>query len=340
MLNAHLTLKLLLVIQNLQSTVRMMVHSVVLICLAVTSFKVQSQIGNLKAIEVLASTPLFGLGQPREEIASNVQTLSAYDIQNSQAQNLADLMNHNVGSVHINDNQGNPFSVDLNYRGFTASPLLGAPQGLSVYMDGVRMNQPFGDVVNWELIPRGAIQGLTLIPGSNPLFGLNTLGGAISIQTKDGLSAPGNHLHTMVGLNNLFTTEFQTGGSDYSGLNWFFLGSRFSDGGWRDASRSDVTQLFTKVGFKQKDFDIKLTLGLIITLRTLHLNTYMDKTYNTAFVGLADAAEFSNVAPALALSFLDPFFLVCFFSTTLAQMKNFAERLYECPQGQKQKKKK
>ena len=249
-------------IHNLQSTVRMIVHSVVLICLAVTSFKVQSQIRNLEAIEILASTPLSGLGQPREEIASNVQTLSAYDIQNSQAQNLADLMNHNVGSVHINDNQGNPFSVDLNYRGFTASPLLGAPQGLSVYMDGVRMNQPFGDVVNWELIPRGAIQGLTLIPGSNPLFGLNTLGGAISIQTKDGLSAPGNHLQTKVGANNLFAAEFQTGGSDYSGLNWFLLGSRFSDGGWRDASSSDVTQLFTKVGFKQKNVDIKLTLGL------------------------------------------------------------------------------
>ena len=88
--------------------------------------------------------------------------------------------------------QGNPFQPDVNYRGYTASPLLGTPQGLSVYMDGVRLNQPFGDVVSWDLIPRLAIASMTLMPGSNPLFGLNTLGGALSIQTKDGTSNPGH----------------------------------------------------------------------------------------------------------------------------------------------------
>lgn len=84
--------------------------------------------------------------------------------------------------------QGNPFQPDLNFRGFTASPLLGTPQGLSVYMDGVRLNQPFGDVVSWDLIPRSVIGSIALMPGSNALFGLNTLGGALAIQTKDGLN--------------------------------------------------------------------------------------------------------------------------------------------------------
>ena len=71
--------------------------------------------------------------------------------------------------------QGNPLQADLNDRGYTASPLLGTPQGLSVDMDGVRLNQPFGDVVSRDLIPRIAISTATLMPGSYPVFGLNTL---------------------------------------------------------------------------------------------------------------------------------------------------------------------
>jgi outer membrane receptor protein involved in Fe transport len=84
-----------------------------------------------------------------------------------------------------------PYQADVNYRGFTASPLLGTPQGLSVYQDGVSINEPFGDIVNWDLIPRNAIASIDLIPGSNPLFGLNTLGGALAIRTKDGFNNAG-----------------------------------------------------------------------------------------------------------------------------------------------------
>ena len=87
----------------------------------------------------------------------------------------------------------------MNYRGYTASPLLGTPQGLSVYMDGVRLNQPFGEIVSWDLIPRIAISTSSLMPGSNPLFGLNTLGGALSIQTKDGRLAKGTAVQAVYG---------------------------------------------------------------------------------------------------------------------------------------------
>lgn len=77
------------------------------------------------------------------------------------------------------------------HLGYSASPLDGNPQGISVYLDGVRINEPFGDTVRWDLIPSFAVQGMQLVPGSNPLFGLNTLGGAISIQTKSGRTNPG-----------------------------------------------------------------------------------------------------------------------------------------------------
>ena len=91
-----------------------------------------------------------------------------------------------MGSVNVNDTAGNAFQLDVNFRGFTASPALGTPQGLSVFVDGVRVNEVFGDTVNWDLIPEGAIAKIAIVPGSNPVFGLNTLGGALSVTTRDG----------------------------------------------------------------------------------------------------------------------------------------------------------
>ena len=115
--------------------------------------------------------------------------------------------------MYINENQSNPFQPDLNYRGYTASPLLGTPEGISVYLDGVRQNQPLGDVVGWDLIPKIAISEAALIPGSNPVFGLNTLGGAVSLQTKDGLSAPGGSLQLNGGSFGRVTGSGEYGGS-------------------------------------------------------------------------------------------------------------------------------
>ncbi len=80
------------------------------------------------------------------------------------------------------------YKPDLQYRGFTASPLLGLPQGLAVYQNGVRINEVFGDTINWDLIPEGSIHSMNLIGGANPVFGLNTLGGTISIETKNGFN--------------------------------------------------------------------------------------------------------------------------------------------------------
>ncbi|NJD07005.1 MAG: Plug domain-containing protein, partial [Methylococcaceae bacterium] len=132
------------------------------------------------------ASPLEGLVIDKDQIPGNVQTVSAADIKKSQATSLTDLMYTQLQSVNINDYQGNPFQMDVSYRGFSASPQLGTPQGLSVFIDGVRVNEPFGDVVNWDLIPLNAISSLNVMPGSNPLFGQNTLDGALSLRTRNG----------------------------------------------------------------------------------------------------------------------------------------------------------
>lgn len=210
-------------------------------------------------VEVIGTTPLPGVDLRIEDIPAPVQTAIARDVEESGALDLSDFLNQRLNAVHINEIQGNPFQPDVNYRGYTASPLLGTPQGLSVYMDGVRLNQPFGDIVSWDLIPRMAIGSVGLVPGSNPLFGLNTLGGALSIQTKDGRTNPGTTVQAIYGSHVRRAVEFEHGGAKAGGLNWYVAGNLFGENGWRDDSPSDVRQIFGKLGWQHGKTDVTLT---------------------------------------------------------------------------------
>ncbi len=130
----------------------------------------------LDPVEVIGVTPVHGVGLPEAKIPYAVQSASGADLERFQSVDLTDFINRRLGSVNLNAAQNNPLQPDVQYRGFTASPLLGLPQGLAVYQNGVRIQEPFGDTVNWELIPESAIASINLIGGANPLFGLNTLG--------------------------------------------------------------------------------------------------------------------------------------------------------------------
>ena len=202
-----------------------------------------------ESVNVISVAPLPGTMTMKDDVAMNVQTASAKDIQNSGALDLSDFMNRNLGGVYVNNNQENPFQPDLNYRGYTASPLLGTPEGMSVYVDGVRQNQPFGDVVAWDLIPKIAIEDMALVPGSDPVFGLNTLGAAVTVRTKDGRSAPGTSLSVDGGSFGRRSGSIEHGGSNSKGLNWYLAGNWFREDGWRLYSPSQVRQGFGKVGY-------------------------------------------------------------------------------------------
>ncbi len=215
----------------------------------------------LGAIEVVGTTPLSSLGVPIEQIPSNVQTAKGQTLQNQQSLGVADFMNQNLSGVNVNEAQNNPYQPDVNFRGFTASPLLGTPQGLSVYQDGVRINEPFGDTVNWDLIPQNAIAGITLMPGSNPLFGLNTLGGALSIQTKSGEHYPGGGIQASGGSFGRWAVEGEYGGKLDNGVSYFFAGNQFKEQGWRDASPSEVLQGFGKLGWSNEKTDIDVSFS-------------------------------------------------------------------------------
>jgi len=199
---------------------------------------------------VIVTTPMPGTELRAGSLAGPVQAATGAEITASGALDLSDFLNRRMNSVSLNEVQNNPLQPDLNYRGFTASPLLGTPQGLSVYMDGVRLNQPFGDVVSWDLIPRMALASVTLMPGSNPLFGLNTLGGALSLQTKDGRSHPSTTVQATYGNGMRRQFEMEHGGHTATNrLHWYAAGTLFDEDGWRDASPTDVGQGFAKAGW-------------------------------------------------------------------------------------------
>src|SRR5690606_13657474 len=111
----------------------------------------------LAPVEVIGTTPLPGIGLPTEQIPANVQTVKGRALAHQHTPTIADYMAQNMNGVNVNETQNNPFQPNVNFRGFTASPLLGTPQGLSVYQDGVRINEPFGDVVSWDLVPVNAL---------------------------------------------------------------------------------------------------------------------------------------------------------------------------------------
>jgi outer membrane receptor protein involved in Fe transport len=219
-------------------------------------------------VTVVAS-PLPGEKVPIGRIPAPVQVVNGAEVERSGALDLSAFLARRANGVYLNEVQGNPLQADLNYRGYTASPLLGTPQGLSVYMDGVRLNQPFGDVVSWDLVPRIAISTATLMPGSNPLFGLNTLGGSIALQTKNGLAAPGTTVQGTYGSDARRVLEFEHGGHARSSpLHWYLAGSIFDEGGWRADSPSDAGQLFGKLGWVRDGSDVTISAALANTSLT------------------------------------------------------------------------
>src|SRR5262249_41157663 len=154
----------------------------------------------IPAFQVVATTPVTGLGFDRDKVPAMVQTLPAEDFSRVYSPNVVETFVHPIPGVRTNNVQGTEFARNLRYRGYAASPLQGSPQGLAVSMQGIRVNEAFGDTVNWDLIPKVAI-GRSDIWTNNPTFGLNALGGAISFQMKDGFTYSG--------------TEFDASGGSY-----------------------------------------------------------------------------------------------------------------------------
>ncbi|HEX7237168.1 MAG TPA: TonB-dependent receptor [Gammaproteobacteria bacterium] len=218
----------------------------------------------IEVIKVVGVTPLGG-ELDADRIAANVQSASADELREQGALGLADFMKRSMGSVFVNDVQSNPLQPDVQYRGFVGSPLLGLPQGLAVYQDGVRVNEPFGDTVSWALIPESAIENLFVVPGSNPLFGLNTLGGSIAVRTKDGFSAADTRAEVTAGSFGRVGVQGETGGKFSDELGYFVTASLLEEDGWRDHSPTDAQQVFAKLTSRGDSSRVDVSLTRVDT---------------------------------------------------------------------------
>jgi iron complex outermembrane recepter protein len=221
-----------------------------------------AEVFELPRAEVIGTTPLPGLGTALSDVPANVQVFGNRDFARQRALDLTGFLDQNANSVGVGSGQGNPYQQDLNFRGFAASPLLGTPQGIFVFQDGVRINEAFGDVVNWDLLPRSAISTIQLIPGSNPVFGLNTLGGALSVYTKSGAQYPGAAVELSTGSFGRRSAQFEYGGAS-DRIDYFATANVADDSGWAEHNPSRVRQFFGKTGFQddRSDLDVSLTLA-------------------------------------------------------------------------------
>jgi outer membrane receptor protein involved in Fe transport len=222
-----------------------------------------SEAPSLPAVEVVGTSPLPGLGIERNKLPYEVQTATDRRLRESSTLNMTEYMQRNLTGVNVNEVQGSPFQTDVTYRGFRASSLIGAAQGLSVFLDGVRVNEAFGDVINWDMLPEAAFASMTLVPGSNPIYGLNTLGGALAFTTKSGLTHPGFEGEVSFGSFGRKRIDLSYGLKHQDGWHSFIAGTAFDEQGWRDQSEGTLGNLFLKVGrdLGRTKMDLSLLAG-------------------------------------------------------------------------------
>ena len=213
-------------------------------------------------VEVVGTSPLPGQGVDRDALPYSTQVIRRAALDEAQADTATDFLARRLAGAQVNDIQGSPFQGDLTFRGYRASGILGAAQGVSVYVDGVRFNEPFGDVVNWDMLPEFALHSLTLVPGANPAFGLNTLGGALSLTTASGLNAPGWRGEYSAGSFGRQHLNLSNGGRHDGGWHHYLGVGLFDETGWRDHSAGRLGNLLAKLGRQVDDDEFTLSLML------------------------------------------------------------------------------
>ena len=236
-------------------------------CLAIAAVLAGAE--EIETITVVGATPSSHDNLDVRNFPGSIQTVTDDDLASSASLDVSHYLQRHARSVHINSAQGNPLQSDLYYRGYAASPLLGLPMGLTVYQDGVRLNEPLGDAVNWDLIPRRAVAGMGLLGGSNPLYGLNTLGGSIVLTMKNGFDHAGHAVAVEGGSHGRLIGSVESGANNGS-MAYYMNANRFREDGWRDLSPSVSEVLYGNVGWRSGGR----------TLRIDHLRGTSDLTGN------------------------------------------------------------
>ena len=200
-------------------------------------------------IVIFGTTPLQASEFSADNFPGRIQNATSEDLEQGGSLDITEYMNRYFSGISINSAQGNTLQPDVYYRGFSASPLLGLPIGLAIYQNGVRVNEPLGDTVNWELIPMDAVAGLDVIGGTNALYGLNSLGGSIVLHMKNGFTHPGTRAQLNGGSYDRIVSTFESGGNNET-FGYYINAQRFYERGWRDLSKSWTETLYASLDWE------------------------------------------------------------------------------------------
>ncbi len=215
---------------------------------------------SVETVVVTASAPLPGSGIDADKVAGEVETLSVSDLtRDRQKDVLPNLVATQLSSVSFNAEQGSQFQPDFVYRGFEASPISGVAEGIAVYQDGMRLNESFGDNVNWDLIPEFAVDRFTL-QSNNPLFGLNTLGGAVTLEMKSGLTFDGAQAELSGGSFGNLTGDAQYG-ARFGDFGVYLGIGGLRDDGFRYRSPTDLRQVYGDLAYQKHGLTLHLSFS-------------------------------------------------------------------------------
>ncbi len=202
----------------------------------------------LAPIDVTAIAPGGGAEIPVDKYPGGLSSITSEEIQKAGSNNVQDVLQKKVPGVTLIDAAGNNLRSQLDYRGFGAGSITGFPQGIAVYQNGVRINEVFGDVLNWDLIPSNAIDSLSIQSG-NPIYGLNAIGGGANVRMKDGFTFQGVEIDAMAGSYGRRQISTQIG-IESGPWAFYFAGEKIDETGWRDFSPADVQRMYADLGAK------------------------------------------------------------------------------------------
>ncbi len=245
-----------------------------------------------RVVYVYPTTPSSGAGLGSsinvDKVPASINFVdAARPIARTDSLNITDALLQQVPGISINEVTGNPFQPDVQFRGFVASPVNGTPQGLAVYQNGVRINEAFGDTVNWDLIPTTAVKSISVVT-NNPAFGLNALGGAVNVQMKDGFNYQGAQIDTMGGSFGRIQSSAQWGKQVDNNFAVYGALEGLHDNGFRNFSESDIRRFYGDVGYKNENSEFHLNMGVAnnnfgasATVPVELLQQYYGATYTT-----------------------------------------------------------
>jgi iron complex outermembrane receptor protein len=211
------------------------------------STKTDSTAHELPPIEVVGSItpaagPTIGSGVP-----ARVTTLDATQVDAYEPRILTDAVK-SVAGFSSYDDLGSPYKLNLSSRGFYSSPVVGLPQGIAVFLDGVRMNEPEASQVNFDLLPMDHINRIEVLSGNGSLLGRNALGGALNLVTARGSGPPSGTVELSGGSYGAARGEAHASGSTQGGLDWYAGGNYNREDGWRQDTGAEQYQGFVNLG--------------------------------------------------------------------------------------------